>query len=440
MKKRVILSIITLIGVMMFNSLTVSAVIVDDIGFEPNSEFVYLANLDSENPVYTKNADKKAYPASITKIMTYIVVSEKIKDLEETKVPITEDVLNELLGTGSSLSGIEAYVDKDLSVLDLMYCMMVPSGNDAALVLADYVGKGDVKEFVKLMNDKAKELNLKNTHFTNPHGLHDKDQYTTATDVYKMAKYAISLPKFMEICNTTSYKITSAQIEEPPIIRASNQMLIESSEYYYKYAQGIKTGTTDEAGFCIVSTAVKDGTAYMCVTMNAPVYDSEGNWTTNTAMTDSKKLYEWAYENLQLNLIAGEEEPIIEVNLNFGKKDNVFLVPEYASYEMLPSNINKDDIKIKAKAQKTLDAPVQQGEVLGTATIYYKDQEIKKINLVANQTVEKDGLAYSMQIIQNVLLSPWFLWGSVLIIVLFLAYLIFIFRMKRNMGDGKKVK
>ncbi len=431
-KKISLITIALLITLLVFSSTSVSAVLVDDVGFNPKSEFVYLANLDSETPVYTKNAQEKAYPASLTKIMTYIVVQEEVEDFETTKVPIKQDILDQLLGTGSSLSGLEYYVGEELSVLDLAYCMMVPSGNDASLVLADYIGNGDISAFVDLMNKKAEELGLENTHFTNPHGLHDKDQYTTAEDVYKMTKYAISLPLFMEICNTTSFEVTSAQIDDPPTISPSNQMLLENSEYYYEYTQGIKTGTTDEAGFCIATTAVKDGTAYICVTMNAPVYDSEGNWTTNGAMQDTKSLYEWAFNNLQLNQIAGEDEPITEVTLNYGQKDSVFLVPEYSSYEVLPIDMNSDDIKIVPDAQETLDAPVQKGEVIGTATIYYKDQELEKINLVAIETVNRDEFSYSMQIIQNILTSPWFLWISGIILVLFLVYLVFVFRVKKG--------
>lgn len=428
---------ILLVFVIAFST-TAHCAVIDDIGFETESDYIYLANLDSRSPIYTKNADEKCYPASLTKIMTYIIVTEKIKDLEKTMIPIKQSVLDKLLGTGSSLSGLDKYVDEKLSALDLLYCMMVTSGNDASLVLADYISDGKINEFAKLMNAKVEELGLKNTHFTNPHGLHDKKQYTTASDVYIMAKYAITLPKFMEICSTTEYNITSVDIEDAEPLMSTNQLMNENSEYYYQYTKGIKTGTTDEAGFCLASTAVKDGTAYLCVAMHADCYDSEGEWAENGAMKDTKKLYTWAYDNLQLTQIAGEQEPVTEISLNYGNKDSVFLVPEYASYYVLPKSYSPKEIEIVPTSQKTLDAPVQQGEVLGTAIITYKGETIDEINLVASETINKNELAYASQIVQNVLKSTWFLCSIGVIALLFIVYLIFVFTLKK--GSKKKNK
>lgn len=151
------------------------------------SESILLVNTDTGQTVYEKEADTKRYPASTTKIMTYIVVIENVDDIENTRVTIKKDVLDKLKGTGSSVANLEAHIGKTMSVKDLLYSMMVPSGNDAAMTLADYVGGGSIDKFVDMMNDKAKELGLKNTHFKNPDGLHDEDHYTTARDMYTMA-------------------------------------------------------------------------------------------------------------------------------------------------------------------------------------------------------------------------------------------------------------
>ena len=197
MKKLTYITSLLLALVILAVSLPSAAAASFDPGFETKSDSIYLVNLDTDTPVYQKNEREKRYPASVTKIMTYIVVAEQVKDLENTKVKIQQDILDRLDGTGSSLSGLEYHVDEQLSVLDLLYCMMVSSGNDAALVLGDYVGKGSVESFVELMNAKAAELGCKDTNFINPHGLHDPNQYTTAYDMYKIAQYAISLPHFM---------------------------------------------------------------------------------------------------------------------------------------------------------------------------------------------------------------------------------------------------
>lgn len=159
------------------------------------SDSILLVNMDTGQPVFEKDADSKRYPASTTKIMTYIVAVEHIDDLDNTRIPIKQSVLDVLDGTGSSIANVEAHVDETMSAIDLLYSMMVPSGNDAAVVLADYVGGGDIDAFVDMMNEKAQELGCENTHFSNPDGLHDENHYTTARDLYKMATYALTLPR-----------------------------------------------------------------------------------------------------------------------------------------------------------------------------------------------------------------------------------------------------
>ena len=126
------------------------------------SDSILLVNMDSGQTVYEKDADSKRYPASTTKIMTYIIAVENIADLDNTKIPIKQSVLDVLKNTGSSLANVENHVGKSMTAIDLLYSMMVPSGNDAAMVLADYIGEGNVDNFVKLMNEKAKELGCEN--------------------------------------------------------------------------------------------------------------------------------------------------------------------------------------------------------------------------------------------------------------------------------------
>ena len=240
-----------------------------NIDFPTTSAAIELVNLDTGTVVYQKNADAKREMASTTKIMTYVVVSDHIKDLRNTKITVSKKILNELLGTGSSMSGIR--VNDVLTAEQLLNCMMVPSGNDAALVLADYVGGGSSDKFVEMMNAKAKELGCKNTRFANPHGLHDPNHYTTADDLAKIAKYAMGLPEFMQICSQTSYSY--APVGGPdagkkmPTLATTNLLISKNAPgntYFYTYAKGIKTGHTDEAGYCLVSSATADGYSYLC--------------------------------------------------------------------------------------------------------------------------------------------------------------------------------
>lgn len=409
-----------------------------NVNFDPqldlNSDYIYLINLDTDTPIFQKNADKKCYPASTTKIMTYIIVTEQIEDLEGTMITIKQSVLDELDGTGSSISGLSEYVDEKLSVLELLNCMMIPSGNDAALVLADYISKGDVPEFIKLMNQKAEELGCKNTHFVNPHGLHDEDHYTTAYDMYKITEYAITTPHFTEITNTQTYYLSLDTESENPLTTTNNMINENDQEdYYYEYARGIKTGTTDEAGYCLVSTAVKDGIAYLCVAMHSPCYDDNGDYRDNGAMLDSKALYEWAFENMELQEVVAEQTPVCEVNINYAMdKDTLLLVPEYAYSTMLPKEMSKNDITINSDVPENIDTPITKGTLVGTATIYYKDQELTKVNLVASETIERSQLVYAMTVIKNVVTSPIFIIAALFVLALFIAYLVFVARLNKD--------
>lgn len=444
MRKKLSMGIAFVLAFVMLSAMFMTGASAAGVSFDPqldlNSDYLYLVNLDTDTPIFQKDADKKCYPASTTKIMTYIIVTEKVKDLEKTMVTIKQSVLDELEGTDSSVSGLSEYVDEKISVLELLYCMMVPSGNDAALVLADYVSDGDVPKFVDLMNQKAKELGCKNTNFMNPHGLHDENHYTTAYDIYKITEYAITTPHFTDITNTTTYYLSLDKDGESPIV-TTNNLINENAEgeYYFEYAKGIKTGTTDEAGYCLVSSAIKDGVAYMCVAMHAPCYDDNGDYRDNGAMLDSKALYEWAFGSMELQQVVAERTPVCEVNINYAMdKDTLLLVPEYAYSTMLPVDMGKDDIVIKSDVPEVIDTPVSKGTRVGTATIYYKDQELTKINLVASETVEKSELVYAMTVIKNVVTSPIFIIAAAFVLILFIAYLIFVARLNKNNGKDKE--
>lgn len=396
----------------------------NNIDFTPKTDILYLVNLDTDTVVYSRNSDKKCYPASTTKIMTYIVVTEKVKNFQDTKVKIKQDLLDQLDGTDSSLSGLSDYVDKELSVFQLLHCMMVSSGNDAALVLADFVGDGDIESFVKMMNEKAEKLGCKNTNFVNPHGLHDDKQYTTAEDMLKIARYALTTPYFVDVTGTAEYYIDGD--DEEPLVNTNKMINPDEEDYYYEYAKGVKTGTTDEAGHCLVSTALKDNVAYMCIAFNAPCYDDDGyELDTNYAILESKKLYEWAYENVTMNEILGKDDKVATVNVNYGDNaEEIALVPEFSYSTMLSKDVKKSDIKITAKCQEVIDAPVKKGTVLGTATIQYNGEELAKVNLVAAENVEKSEFLYFMTVAKNVVTLPVFIIVTILVAVLFILFVI----------------
>lgn len=400
------------------------------------SKSVLLINMDTGQTVYEKKADTKRYPASTTKIMTYIVVAEHVNNFKRTEVLIKQSVLDKLNGTGSSLAGVAAHVGKKMSVLDLLYSMMVPSGNDAAMVLADYVGRGSIDKFVKMMNDKAKQLGCKKTHFMNPDGLHDPQHYTTASDLAKMTQYALTLPEFSKITNTTTYSIEGSSY---PLV--TTNYLIDANrggEYYYQYAKGIKTGTTDEAEHCLVTMGSADGYTYLGVFLKSP-YNADPAKDVYGTMIDAKQLFRWALTKLELKQVASSETPMREEKLNLAwGKNSVQLVPEKNINAIVPKSFKESDVKVETKVPDSIDAPVKKGDVVGKAVVYYKGPDVKsktklaEVNLVSSESVDRSGILYVFSVIQNIMTSKWFLVVVAVIVVLLILYIIISSIIKRR--------
>ena len=348
------------------------------------SDEVYLENLNAGAVVYEKNSNKRSYPASTTKIMTFIITAENVSDLENTSVTIKQDIISGL-DLESTVMGLSSHIGEKVSVKDLLYGLMLPSGNDAALVLADYVG-GGISGFVEKMNAKAAELGCKNTHFANPHGLYDTNHYSTAHDMALIAKHAMKIKGFMDICNTVYYTPDGFKT-----LHNTNYMLdseAEGGQYYYQYTKGIKTGYLDEAGKCLVTSSDKNGDKYLCVCLGAAFSYAEN---VNYAMKDSAKLYDWAYKNLGVQTIYGTADSLASVDVKYVRNGKTLeAVPEKEISAFLPNNYDKKKLKVEINCPEQVDAPVAQGDMLGTVSVKYEDLDLGVTNLVAAEDVERD--------------------------------------------------
>lgn len=401
-----------------------------NIGFEPSCESVLLVNLDTDSIIYDKNSDKKMAPASVTKIMTYTVVADNVADLDNTAVVVKEELLKSLLGTGSSLSGIKA--GETLSISQLLHCLMIKSGNDAALVLADYVGNGNIDAFVQKMNDKAKELGCQNTHFINPHGLDNEDHYTTARDLVKITKYAMTLPEFVEITS----KVTSYVLGENryPLV-TTNSLIdpIRGGKYYCKYVKGIKTGSDTKAGKCLVSSAINNGYTYLCVALGGFLPSD------NAAMLDTKALYQWVFKNLELKPIVNKNKPMGDVKLKLAwQKDSLQLVPAKDYSVMLPKNVVASSVDVKIDKPDFVNAPIKQGQKIGTATLSYANMPIATIDLVAGEDVARSDVLFVIYFIKNIITSIWFKVTAIVVLLLLGFYTIMFIRCNKQAKRKRK--
>ena len=379
---------------------------------ETVSNAVYLENLNSGAVVYEKNSDQQSYPASTTKIMTFVITAENVSDLDQTTVTIKQDVISGL-DPESTVMGLSAHVGEQVSVRDLLYGLMLPSGNDAALVLADYVG-GGIPGFAEKMNAKAAELGCTNTHFTNPHGLYDPDHYTTAHDMALIAKHAMSIPDFMEICNTVYYTPNGFDT-----LHNTNYMIDPNAEggaYYYEYTQGIKTGYLDEAGKCLVTSSDKDGDKYICVCLGA-AFSYEEN--VNYAMKDTGKLYGWAYDNLGVQTVYGTEDSLASVDVKYVRNGRILsAVPEKAITAFLPNDYDKNKLAVEVNCPEQVEAPVTKGDVLGTVSVKYEDLDLGVTNLVSAEDIERDISPLEVFVTENTTLVIVLATSLILIIVL----------------------
>ena len=379
---------------------------------ETVSNAVYLENLNSGAVVYEKNSDQQSYPASTTKIMTFVITAENVSDLDQTTVTIKQDVISGL-DPESTVMGLSAHVGEQVSVRDLLYGLMLPSGNDAALVLADYVG-GGIPGFAEKMNAKAAELGCTNTHFTNPHGLYDPDHYTTAHDMALIAKHAMTIPDFMEICNTVYYTPNGFDT-----LHNTNYMIDPNAEggaYYYEYTQGIKTGYLDEAGKCLVTSSDKDGDKYICVCLGA-AFSYEEN--VNYAMKDTAKLYGWAYDNLGVQTVYGTEDSLASVDVKYVRNGRILsAVPEKAITAFLPNDYDKNKLAVEVNCPEQVEAPVTKGDVLGTVSVKYEDLDLGVTNLVSAEDIERDISPLEVFVTENTTLVIVLATSLILIIVL----------------------
>lgn len=411
---------------------------------ETEADVVLLVNTDSETVIFDKNADKKTAPASITKIVTCMLVLENCEDLT-TPLTCKRECLDGLYAQNAATIGI--LPGETLTVHDLLYALMLPSAADAANILADYIG-GGIDNFVVMMNDFVKKLGCEDTNFINAHGLDEGGgNITTANDLYKITKYALQNPTFKEITGTLRYQI--APTEKYPYVRYlnnTNKMMNPAyKDYYNKYISGVKTGTTAEAGRCVVSTASKNGYNYMLIVMNAPQYDIDGdNVEENVAFTESKKIYEWAFDNIVLTKVTDTTDVVTVVDVKYNwKVDHLRLLPAKEMSALVPSGTESGSLvvrPIESETPKVVKAPIEKGDVLGKAEILYGEDIVATVDLVAGESVNRSVILWILDGIKTILSSTVFKILFALIIVLVIIYIFLIIRRNRIRAKRKKIR
>lgn len=339
---------------------------------EVSAKGAYALELESGNCVYEKNADIKMGMASTTKIMTGILVIENL--------PLDKEIKISSEAVGIEGSSIYLKEGETLTVENLLYALLLESANDAAVALS-IATCGSVDSFVDMMNDKAQALGLKNTHFTNPHGLDNEEHYTTARDLALLAKYAMSNPIFSEVVST--YK------EVIPLGNDGSRVLINHNKLLRTYSGtvGIKTGFTKKCGRCLVSCAEVEGVKIIAVTLNAP-----NDWEDHKMMLD---LGLSQYENITLANVGDYNISLDTIN---GVKCSVLC----SNLDSLSVTLKRDNINISAslEANRMVSAPIKQGDLLGKIVFKNNDVEIASLDLYAIESVK--GIKYKKSIFERI--------------------------------------
>ncbi len=408
---------------------------------EPESEAVYMVNAETGEVIYAKNENKSVDPANLTQVMTALVVLENCENLDE-EVIAPQYVFNELYGKDFYTADIRA--GEKLRIIDLVYAMMVQSSCEAASILADYIGKGDISVFVEMMNEKAKELEAEDTEFKTPHGMITPSK-TTAFDFYKIYSYALKNERFVELTKTIRYTISANNMHSSDRTLVSLSYIIDhytGGTYYYRHAITAKSSGTREAGRSLVTSANNGRVGYIIVSFGAPMYDESDVYIKNIgSFTDHQKLYNWAFDTLKVTKVLSKEDTITEVKVALSNdKDFVLLYPDRDYSVLLPNDVSAESIQYIKDVPEKINAPVKKGDVIGKLTLRLKNEDLVTVDLVAGDDVSADGVIRGAYLIGVVLTSPWFL-GAVGVILLGVIALIIYARVHhKNKRKYKTVK
>lgn len=348
-----------------------------------------LVDANTGNIVYAKNEHQELYPASLTKIMTALLVLEAVDSgkLSLDQQLTASDSITQLDADGSS-AGIK--VGEVMTVEQLLYCMLVVSANEACVILAEAVS-GDVDTFVDAMNEKAKALGCENTHFVNPTGLHDSQHYTSAWDLYLITQEAMKHEDFMRICDTGDITLPATNLSEARSLHSTNYLISvwRSRGYYNTDAHGVKTGSTDAAGHCLVSSASKGSLSFISVMLGCEQLHLEGNEIRTMSFYETNRLFDWAFDNFAYQTVLTSDEILKEVAVSLSKIDHVTVHPAEDVEVLLPKGLAAEDLErtITLKSDP-VEAPISAGDVLGTVTLSYDGTDYATVDLLALNDVE----------------------------------------------------
>ena len=388
---------------------------------EPSAEGAYVVNLDTNIVVYEKNSETPLTAASLTKLMTMLLMLKNYQDqLDTITVTAPVYVFNILYGLDASNADIRA--GETLTLRNLLYAMELPSANEAAYMVADYMGGGSVDAFVAMMNAEAEAIGCTGTVFTDPCGL-DKGNMTTARDMYLILRALLEYDAFVEAAGAFTYQMpANVHHDAPYTIRSTNSMISPNSDYMREYTQGGKTGNLQAGWQNFASWHTQNGETYISVLLHSSqeVADPKGG---RPALAETCTLMDWVFATFTIAPALDTTAPITERPVRYSTDaDTIMLYPADNMQTLLPAEGGAELTQQTFDLPEYLTAPIQQGDVVGTVTLSINGENLGTVDLIAGSTVTRNQVLYTLTKVGEFFSSSYFRVVVILTVIVIAVY------------------
>ena len=402
-----------------------------------NAKAAVLVDLDSGKLLYGHNQDEQRAPASLTKIMTVLLTLEAVDSgrIALSDIVTAQDDCRVGMADDSSTSFIMP--GDQVSVKELLYCCLLQSANEGCNILGRYIG-GSIAGFVEMMNQKAAELGCVNTHFMNTNGLTAEGHYSSAYDISLMFRECMKHPLFMEICNTTIYYPEAPCVNGGEPMNNSNALINITSiysnggKYLYDGATGGKTGYTNAAGYCLVTTAERNGVHVLAVVLgcdgalNAGIEDYYN-------FIDSGVLYDWAFDNFSYRSVLSKSEVMSRLEVALAETDSLAMLRPATDLDILIPNETADEAISREVIiyDQNLKAPLAAGTVLGEVRVSVDGEHVNTVKLVNSSDIELSRSAYLKARLGELFSKGWVIALLSIVLVFAVIYIALVTRYRK---------
>lgn len=406
-----------------------------ELPFDVNAKSYIVVSLDTDEIIFEKNSKERYIPASLTKLLTAYTVFQYVDDLDGTMVTAPRYIYDELYGQNGSTADIRQ--NETLSVRDLLYALLLPSANEAANILADYVGNGNISNFCMMMNNEARKLGCVNTYFSNAHGLFTDNHYSCAYDMYLIAKACYETPGFMDIATTLTYQLPeNSRYPNGWYIQSTVRMQSKTSPYYRSYVHGMKTGSLDEIGHNFVSVCQQNGENYICVVIGATKSSND----TSPAFTTTATIMDYFFDNYSLRSANTSTYPVTEINLKYcADADKLLVYAENQVMSVLPNDADETSFQRVYNLPDSVGAPIKNGDVIGSVDYYLAGQKVGSSQLVSHDDMQRSTLMFIVGKFQDICQSLYFKVVLSVSAVLVVTYLIYVYVKYKKYEKMQKV-